>query len=196
LNTYPLAPAAPEQRISTSVTSHTYTLGPADAQLTVRTGRSGAAAKAGHDLLIEVASWQATLEVGETAGEEALTLSVDSRSLRVIEGTGGLQTLGDDDKASIAQTIDEEVLKGTEIEFRSEEVAAGDGVYRVQGELTLSGKSAPLAFDVLLGEDRHLSATATVKQSDWGMKPYSALFGTLKVNDEVVVGVDGHLPAT
>jgi len=27
------------------------------------------------------------------------------------------------------------------------------------------------------------------------MKPYSALFGTLKVNDEVVVQIDGHLPS-
>jgi hypothetical protein len=29
-----------------------------------------------------------------------------------------------------------------------------------------------------------------VRQSDWGMKPYSALFGTLKVADEVEVSVE------
>ena len=28
-------------------------------------------------------------------------------------------------------------------------------------------------------------ASAIVKQSDWGIKPYSALFGALKVADEV-----------
>src|SRR5436309_953127 len=61
-------------------------LGPDNATLTIRTGRSGGAAKAGHDLLIEVGSWQATLDL---EGQPALTLSADSSSLRVLEGTGG-----------------------------------------------------------------------------------------------------------
>ena len=39
--------------------------------------------------------------------------------MRVREGSGGMTSLGDDDKANIEQTIDEEVLKGTSIEFRS-----------------------------------------------------------------------------
>jgi polyisoprenoid-binding protein YceI len=175
--------------------SHTYTLGPEDARLTVRTGRSGAAAKAGHDLLIEVASWEANLEVGENPSESTLELSVDSGSLRVLDGTGGMQALGEDDKANIGQTIGEEVLKGTAITFRSNQIQADGGVFHVQGELELSGKRAALAFDVTTAVDGQLSATATVKQSNWGMKPYSTLFGTLKVNDEVVVQIDGHLPA-
>ena len=39
-------------------------------------------------------------------------------------------------------------------------------------------------------QSRRLTGTAVVTQSDWGMKPYSALFGTLKVADEVEVAVD------
>ena len=35
-----------------------------------------------------------------------------------------------------------------------------------------------------------LSGKAVVKQTDWGMEPYSALFGALKVADEVEVEVD------
>ena len=31
-----------------------------------------------------------------------------------------------------------------------------------------------------------------VKQSEWGMKPYSALFGALKVADEVEVTLEGR----
>ncbi len=38
-----------------------------------------------------------------------------------------------------------------------------------------------------------LSGTAVVTQSDWGMKPYSALFGALKVKDEVEVVLEGHV---
>jgi polyisoprenoid-binding protein YceI len=172
-----------------------YTLGPEDARLTVRTGKSGAAAKAGHNLLIEVTSWKATLALGEDPAATALTLSVDAGSLKVREGSGGMQSLGDDDKANIEQTIIDEVLKGTAIEFRSSDMHQDGGRYHVEGELELSGSRAPIAFDLIVGEGGHLNATATLTQSAWGMKPYSALFGTLKVNDDVVVEVDGQLPA-
>ena len=32
-----------------------------------------------------------------------------------------------------------------------------------------------------------------VKQTEWGMKPYTALFGALKVADEVRVEIDARL---
>ena len=48
----------------------------------------------------------------------------------------------------------------------------------------------PLGFDVAVGPGGELTAKAVVKQSDWGMKPYSALFGALKVSDEVEIEVD------
>jgi hypothetical protein len=165
------------------------TFGPDNARLTVRTERTGAAAKAGHDLLIEVTSWSATLDVD---ADPALTLSADPRSLRVIEGTGGMQALGDDDKASIAQTIDEDVLEGRPIEFRSTRVQPGPdgGPTRVEGELELAGARRPLAFELESGADGSLSGRAVVTQTGWGMKPYSALFGTLKVVDEIVVAVE------
>jgi polyisoprenoid-binding protein YceI len=47
-----------------------------------------------------------------------------------------------------------------------------------------------------VAEDGRFSGEATIKQSDWGMKPYSALFGTLKVADEVRVAIDGRLPSS
>jgi YceI-like domain len=160
--------------------------GPENATLTVRTKRQGAASKAGHDLLIEVTSWSATLD------EQSITLTADPSSLRVLEGTGGMMALGEDDKAGIAQTIEDEVLKGTPIEFRSTSVEPGPGT--VTGELELAGNSRPITFELTAGEDGRISGTATLKQTDWGMKPYSALFGTLKVADEVEVEIDARLP--
>jgi hypothetical protein len=159
--------------------------GPDNARLTVRTGRSGAAAKAGHDLLIEVTAWSGTLDPD---GDPAVTLSADPRSLRVLEGTGGMQALDDEDRAGIEQTIDDEVLKGAAIEFRSTSFGGLPG--RVEGELELAGARGPIGFDLAPGENGGLTGTAVVRQSDWGMKPYSALFGTLKVADEVEVQVE------
>ena len=159
------------------------TFGPENATLTVMTKRTGAASKAGHDLLLEVTSWSATLDQD---ADPALTLTADSGSLRVLEGSGGIQALGDDDKAGIEQTIEEEVLMGTPIEFRS---TAVDG-RRVEGELELAGQRHPISFELGADEDGRLTGSATFKQSDWGMKPYSALFGTLKVADEVEVAFE------
>jgi hypothetical protein len=168
----------------------THALGPENGTLFVKTGRTGAAAKAGHNLVIEVTAWQATLEVGE---EPSIVLSVDPTSLQVREGTGGMQALGDDDKASIAETIDDEVLKRQGIGFRSTSLQIEGGRVGVEGELTLVGATCPLAFDLTLADGR-LGGTVVVKQSDWGISPYSTLFGTLKVVDEVEVVVDVALP--
>jgi hypothetical protein len=166
--------------------------GPDNARLTIRTGRSGAAAKAGHDLLIEVGSWEARLDSG---AESALSLTADSRSLRVLEGTGGAKALNDDDKADIAKTIDDKVLKGCAIAFRSTGLdrSAEGPTWRVRGELELGGKARPTEFDLAVDAENRLTGTATVKQTDFGIKPYSALFGALKVADDVRIEIDAKL---
>jgi hypothetical protein len=156
----------------------------------VRTGRTGAAAKAGHDLRIVVTAWRATLVAGEQA---SLELVADPTSLRVEEGTGGLQALGDDDKANIHQTIDDEVLERREIAFRSTGIVADGDALHAQGELTLHGATHPIAFAIVVDGGGALTGTAVVRQTDWGMKPYSALFGALKVADEVTVAVEATL---
>ena len=170
----------------------THRFGPDNATLAVRTRRGGAAAKAGHDLLIHVTAWQGTLELSEDPKATRAELTADATSLRVREGTGGIQSLGDDDKANIEQTIDDEVLKRLAIGFRSRsvEAAADDGRLEVSGDLTLVGTTHPIAFEVAIDAEGMLRGTAVVKQTDWGMKPYSALFGALKVADEVEVAVD------
>ena len=171
-------------------THGTHKLGPASGALRVRTGRTGAVARAGHDLLMEVGDWDATLEL---AGEATtLTLRADSSSLTVLEGTGGMMGLGDDDKANILQTIGDEVLSRRDIEFRSTAVSADGDHYQLRGELTLAGQTHPLSFELEAPAGGRILASAVVKQTDWGIKPYTALFGALKVADEVIVSFDGE----
>jgi len=111
----------------------THELGPENGTLSVRTGRKGAAAKAGHDLLIRVTAWKATIEVGDGI---AISLDADPTSLRVLEGTGGMQALDDGDRDNIRQTIDDEVLLRQGIAFRSTSaVAAADGSSLIELEL-------------------------------------------------------------
>ncbi|MGI9185520.1 MAG: YceI family protein [Solirubrobacteraceae bacterium] len=171
----------------------TYSLGPEQATLRIRTARKGAAAKAGHDLLIEVTAWKATIEVDAQAAATTVNLTADAHSLRVREGTGGMKSLGDDDRNNIQQTIDDEVLKGTAIEFASTAVGDAAGGLEVDGELELFGRRHPVAFTLTVGDGGELSASTHLRQSDWGMKPYSALFGALKVADELTVELEGTL---
>jgi hypothetical protein len=170
-----------------------HALGPGNARLIVHTTAGGAAAKAGHDLSIEVTSWSATLELSPDGGSVAL--SADGGSLRVLEGRGGMKALDDDDRAGIRQTIDDEVLKGARIEFHSTAVTpdAGGDHLRVEGQLALAGASHPISFELTLAAPDRVTGRATIRQSDWGIKPYSALFGALRVGDEVEVTIDGEL---
>jgi polyisoprenoid-binding protein YceI len=167
----------------------THTLGPDNATMRIRTTKAGAASKAGHNLVIEVGSWEATV-VGSDGGGE-ITVSADSRSLTVLEGTGGVKALTDEDKANIRQTIDDDVLKGCDITFRSSSLMEVGSTLKVQGELALGGKRNPAGFDLTIDDGGRVTASATVKQTDFGIKPYSALFGTLKVGDEVQIEVEG-----
>ncbi len=144
---------------------------------------------------MHVTSWEATLELADDPESTSMELSADSTSLRVQKGTGGIQALGDEEKASIHKTIDDEVLTRQDIKFRSSAVqGAPDGSrLSVKGDLTLAGKTNPVDFELAIGDDGALEATAVVTQSGWGMKPYSALFGALKVADDVEVVLDGHV---
>jgi hypothetical protein len=171
-------------------------LGADNAVLTVKTGRRGAAAKAGHDLVIDVTSWEATVEVGDRPDQFTLQLRAEPASLKVREGRGGVRPLGDGDKEEIERTISAEILSDDVIEFRSTDVESSDAGRRlhVSGELSMNGATRPLDFELDVDAEGNVTGRATVKQSDWGIEPYSGLFGALKVRDEVQVLADANLP--
>jgi hypothetical protein len=173
----------------------THELGPDNASLQVRTGHHGAAAKAGHDLVIDVTSWRATLDLAEDPARTSLSLSADPDSLRVREGSGGVQALSEGDKAKIDRTTGEDVLEGKPIEFRSTAVTAGesDGLLSLSGELELAGASHLIEIEISIGPEGSLRGSATLDQRYWGIKPYSAFFGALKVADAVEIVAEAEL---
>lgn len=178
-----------------SLTTGSHELGPDNASLVVKTYREGVAAKAGHDLIIEVRQWQAVLEVGEDLSQSSLSLDADARSLYVRDGLRGLKPLTDKDRDEIRKNIDEKVLGGEPISFRSSAVEAAGGGDRlsVRGELTMHGQSRPASFELSVGTDGHVTGTAPLVQSEWGIKPYRGLMGALRVRDSLEVVFDGVL---
>jgi polyisoprenoid-binding protein YceI len=176
-----------------AIPAGTYRFGPDNATLALNTGRTGKVARAGHDLLIHVGAWEGTLAVGTDPAQSRVEITADGGSMRVIEGTGGMKSLDDDDRANIAQTIDEEVLRKQAVTFRSSTVERNGEGLRVRGDLTLLGHTGPLTVDVAVAGDGALTAAAVVTQTEFGMKPYTALFGALKVADDVRVTLTGSL---
>ena len=173
----------------------THRIGPGDGTLRVRTYREGVAQKAGHDLVLEVGRWEATVRVREDGAPEAVELTADPRSLQVREALHGVKPLTGKDRADIGRTIDEKLLRGRRIAFRSSAVEYADGRLVVQGELDLAGARRQARFELDATPDGRVAGTLPLTQTEWGIKPYRGLMGALKVRDTVEVVVDVALPA-
>jgi YceI-like domain len=179
-----------------ALTPGSHALDPTTGTLVVKTYREGVAARVGHDLVIDVTAWDATVEVGADGSITAIALHADPRSLRVREGLRGVKPLSDGDRASIHRTIDEKILGGKPIDLRATECEGAAGTATsVRGELTLAGTTGPIAFELAVSADGHLTGTARVVQTQWGIKPYRGLMGALKVRDDIDIVVDAKLPA-
>src|SRR5687768_17302110 len=146
-------------------------LGPDNATLHVKTYREGVAAKVGHDLVIEVTRWEGTLEVPDDPAGTRVELTADPRSFAVREGVRGVKPLSDKDRDEILKNVDEKVLHGQPIAFRSSAVRAEGDRLAVDGELTMGGSTRPISttFDV---EGGRVRGTIPLTQSEWGIKPY------------------------
>ena len=161
--------------------------GPDNAKLTVKTYREGVAAKVGHDLVIEVTRWSATVKEG------AVTVEADPRSLEVREGVRGVKPLTDRDRAEIRKNIEQKVLGTQPITFQGRASEGEAGAVEFAGELSMGGATRPLRAR-LQSEGGRIGGTIGLTQSEWGIKPYRGLMGALKVRDDVEVVIDAPKP--
>lgn len=169
-------------------------LGPIGGRLTLRTYRSGLAAQAGHDLTIEITQWSGELN-GDVRAPERLEARIDLRSLVIREGTGGLKPLTDRDRREIALTAVKQLQtdRYPAATFTAAQFAPDDGGGgTINGALALHGQSRPFTLTVSKTGDGRYRAAGTVVQSEFGIKPYSGMFGALKLRDavDVEVGID------
>ncbi len=169
-----------------------YRIDPACGQLRLRTSRQGVAARVGHDLVIEAVRWHGTVTVPEADVEHArVAVTVELSGLEVRAGTGGVKPLTDADRREIRATMLRLLAADRHPEAIFESVSVrGEGTTgTVEGTLTVAGNQRPLRLRVE-ADGQRITGTATVVQSEWGIKPYSAFFGALKLRDEVEVEVE------
>jgi polyisoprenoid-binding protein YceI len=185
-----------------------WTLDASDGELVICTGVAGRAARMGHRLIIAMTRWQVTVNWSgsEPAKPLAAELVVDVDSFDVLRGEGGVKGLSGPEKA-LARSHALKSLNASrfpEIRFTVEGgdeagdqggdtsdkiVRTGDG-YRLTGTLQIRGKSREHVIDLRtedLGGSWRMSAESRVRQTDFGVKPYSLLMGSVRVADEVTL---------
>ena len=170
-----------------------FRLGPDSGRVVIKTGRAGLAARAGPDLTIEVTRWSATVTVpadGVAAAE--VTAELDLGSLAVLEGTGGAKPLSDKDRRDILNTAGKILGRGT-AGFTSTRIIPAASGGAIEGTLTLNGTTRPARLQLVSRGPGQYRGTATVRQIDHGITPYTGFFGALKLKDEVTVEVEADL---
>ena len=168
-----------------------WTLDASDGELLIRTGVTGRAARMGHRLTIAMTRWQATVT---WAGAEPVTaeLAVDTDSFEVLRGEGGVKGLSGPEKALVRSNAMKslDATRYPEIRFTANVIDKTDDGYRLSGTLRIRGKSREHVIDLRtedLGDSWRMSAQSSVRQSDYGVKPYSMLMGSMQVADDVTV---------
>ena len=93
-------------------------------------------------------------------------------------------------QAEIQRDMQDRVLvsaKYPDITFRSSRVEKQtDGQWKVEGTLTLHGVTKPIASTVKRNGDAYVG-NATLRQTDFGIKPITAAGGTVKVKNELEI---------
>ena len=190
-----MAPGAP-RRYPAAMEGSRAVLAPPQARCEVLVLREGLLSAVAHDLLLRVTAFEIAVDLG-TLGVVA---RLDPASLRVVTALRDGRPLPDalrpGDVREIEATIAGEILRAPrhrEIRFASTRVLPTARGYDVHGTLELRGVARPLALDVRRADGR-LETEATLHQPDFGIAPYRAMLGTLRVRADVVVRVSTPEP--
>ena len=155
----------------------------------VFTYKDGLLARLAHDLQIHCEQFEIDRRGPEISGRFVLSsLRVDGA---VERGRVAVGKLSDGDRSKIEQTMKAEVL-----EVRRFAEAAFRGTItgtRVEGTLSLHGRTLPLAPIDVRSSGALWVVELVLVPSRWGVTPYRALAGALKLQDRVTVRLE--LPA-
>ncbi|MCA9561343.1 MAG: YceI family protein [Myxococcales bacterium] len=161
-----------------------------DGTIHVFTFKEGLLSKVAHDLRLSLSRFEIRLDgdaVEATLWPASLAVdgAVENGRLRP-DGVSGKDKNDIHGNATGPKILD--VARHPTVEFRG--ARRGD---RVEGTLRLAGREAPLAFPVTEADGRAAGSFELVP-SRWGIKPFKALMGAIRLQDRVQVVFDVALP--
>ena len=182
-------------RVGAAAAVREFRVDAAASQVTVHVGRAGAFGFAGHDHEVAVPNMDGTIVLDSAdATRSTITLRFDVTAMKV---TGRGEPAADVPEVQRVMLSDRvlDAQRYPTIAFTSRRIVivkqAGDQlVLRVEGDLTLHGVTRPITVPVelrLAADQLTATANATVRQTDFGIRPVSAGAGTVKVKDELEI---------
>lgn len=177
----------------TQAKPRTYTIAASESSFNVFVAKAGLLSFVAHDHNIAVKSFSGRVSIPASGpAQGTLELEADAKSLEVLD------KVSDKDKAEITKSMNEAVLESAKfpkITFKSASISnfsqANTGAnFTLNGDLTLHGVTKRIAVPVSVTlSPPQLRATGkyTLKQSDFGITPYSAAGGAIKVKNEVEI---------
>jgi polyisoprenoid-binding protein YceI len=174
-----------------------YRLAPEQSKFTVQAFAEGLLSAFGHDPVFAIKDFAGEAEFMPGSFESAslkMTIKADAISLT--------NEVKEKDRLEMEQTMRQQVLeieKYPEIIFVSSSISVtrlAEGRYRARviGDLTLHGatqKNLWITSEVnVSGESLGAKGDFSLKQTDFGIKPYSAVGGTIKLKNEVKFSFD------
>ncbi|MBI3206177.1 MAG: YceI family protein [Myxococcales bacterium] len=162
---------------------------PVAGRIEVLTFKQGLLSKVAHDLLLELRRFDLRTDGKRVEGTFLLT----SLSVEGVMRSGVLDAhgLSESDRHDINGNVQKKVLHTDdfpEAQFVGE-VARGAGRHSVTGRLVLAGKTQDLSVGVREADGRWRGEVELVP-SRWGIQPFKALLGAIKLEDRVVVRFD------
>jgi len=155
-------------------------------RLVVHTFKAGLFSPLGHEHDIRAAAFEGTVDY-DTAdlARSRVEVVVPTDSLRVVLASDS------SDVPRITANMREDVLhvaQYPEVRFRSTAVRPRAGGVLVTGALTIHGQTRLVDVPMRLaveGDTLRAGGTFRIRQTDFGMRPYNAGFGSVKVKDEI-----------
>lgn len=158
------------------------------------TFKEGLLSAVAHDLKLRVGNF--TLDVDVDSEPPHILAKFQVSSIEVLhamkEGQPAPNALSPADRQKIQETMLKEVLEAKrfpEVLFESRTVARMADGYRVNGSLTLKGVSRPVVAAIVEKPEGWVTEV-TLHQPDFGIKPYQAMLGTLRVKPELRVRIE------
>lgn len=173
-----------------TIAKGTHNLGPDDGKVLVNVYKEGALAKMGHDLTLEATDWSAKADINpDDPSSSSISVTVDAGSLEIISPAD----MPAKDKADIAKNITKTLGRGA-ITFESTGVSGSVPSISLKGNLTISGNSNQVTLNLTVDDNGSVTGKTSFTHKQFGIKPFSAPLGVLKVKDGVDITVEVQLP--
>jgi polyisoprenoid-binding protein YceI len=154
----------------------------ASGTIQIFTFKEGLMSAVAHDLRVSLRTFEVTLDGTDVKAEFDLESLVVDGPMR--NGVLQADQYEASKKADVEKAMHGEVLhtgRHPKASYSGAAVPMGEG-YRVDGQLQLAGSTQPLAFDVRNDGGAYI-ATFELQPSRWGISPYRAMLGAIKLKD-------------